>query len=47
MMLLIDLRKSARANKDFETADQIRDRIAAAGVELMDRKDGTSWRVQK
>ncbi len=45
MQLLIDLRASARQNKDFATADKIRHGLTAAGVTLEDRKDGTGWRV--
>ena len=45
MDLLIDLRKEARANKDFATADQIRDALKDAGVTLEDRAGGTEWTV--
>ena len=45
MELLIALRNDARANKDFELADQIRDQITAAGVTLEDRKGETDWRL--
>ena len=41
MDLLIDIRKEARAKKDFATSDQIRNRLAAAGVILKDEKDGS------
>ncbi len=43
MQLLIELRQSARANKDFATSDTIRDRLAEAGVALEDRAGGTEW----
>jgi cysteinyl-tRNA synthetase len=43
--LLIDLRAAARKNKDFATADRIRNDLAAMGVTLEDRKDGTGWRI--
>ena len=46
MQLLIDLRKEARAKKDFATADTIRDRLNALGIALLDKKDGTSWERQ-
>ena len=34
---------SARAAKDFATADAIRDRIKAAGIEVEDTPSGPSW----
>ncbi len=43
MQLLIDLRQQARANKDFDTSDKIRDQLAALKIQLKDGKDGTSW----
>jgi cysteinyl-tRNA synthetase len=45
---LIDARNAARKAKDFKEADRIRDELAAMGVELEDRKDGTTtWRVKR
>jgi len=41
--LLIELRNKARDNKDFETSDTIRDQLAAAGIQLKDGKDGTTF----
>ncbi len=43
MNLIIDIRKSARDNKDWTTADKIRDTLAELSVQLKDGKDGTSW----
>jgi len=40
MQLLIDLRKAAKAKKDFVTSDQIRNRLLEAGIQLKDEKDG-------
>ena len=40
---LIAERQSARANRDFSRADDIRDELAAAGIALLDGADGTSW----
>ena len=40
MALLIEMRKEARARKDFATSDQIRNKLAEAGVLLKDEKDG-------
>jgi cysteinyl-tRNA synthetase len=39
-------RIAARAAKDFTRADQIRDELAARGVELMDNPHGTDWRMK-
>lgn len=41
--LLIELRKEARANKDFALSDKIRDELAAKGVQLKDGKNGTEF----
>lgn len=41
--LLIDLRKEARAKKDFATGDHIRDRLDQLGIALLDKKEGTFW----
>ena len=43
MQLLIALRQTARANKDFATSDVIRDSLAAIGITLEDRAGGTQW----
>jgi cysteinyl-tRNA synthetase len=47
MSLLIDLRAQARQNRDWATADTIRDRLAEIGVSLEDRPEGTTWRLIK
>lgn len=41
LSLLIDIRKDARVRKDFATSDQIRNRLADAGIQLKDEKDGS------
>lgn len=44
LQLLVEIRKDARTRKDFATSDQIRNRLAEAGVLLKDEKDGSvSW----
>jgi hypothetical protein len=40
---LLELRARARAGRDWETADLVRDRLAAAGVEVRDGADGSTW----
>jgi cysteinyl-tRNA synthetase len=44
--LLIEQRITARDNRDFQRADQIRDDLEAQGVVLEDGPDGTRWRRQ-
>jgi cysteinyl-tRNA synthetase len=43
--LLIAIRAEARARKDYETGDSIRDRLAAIGIRLEDGKEGTTFEV--
>ncbi len=38
--LLIEMRRQAREKKDFAVSDQIRDQLAAMGVQLKDEKSG-------
>lgn len=40
---LIEQRQAARADRDFATADAIRDQLAARGIKLLDTKDGVRW----
>ncbi len=41
---LIEKRNAAKAERDFETADIIRDQLMAAGITIQDGREGTSWR---
>ncbi len=43
--LLIDLRAQARADKEWATADVIRNRLKELGIVLEDRADGTIWKL--
>lgn len=43
---LILERRAARANKDFARSDQIRDELAAKGVQLLDGPEGTTWKMK-
>jgi len=40
---LIARRDQARENKDYDTADEIRDQLDKAGIELSDGPSGTHW----
>jgi cysteinyl-tRNA synthetase len=45
---LLDARNAARKARDFKEADRIRDELKAMGVELEDKKDGTTlWKVKR
>jgi cysteinyl-tRNA synthetase len=43
---LLEERGAARADRDWGRADAIRDRIAAAGIEVEDTPDGPKWTVR-
>lgn len=46
MHLLAEIRKEAKAKKDFVTSDKIRKQLAGLGIEMKDEKDGSiSWSV--
>ncbi len=44
---LIEKRQQARKNKDFQTADKIRDDLKARGILLEDTPQGVKWSYQK
>jgi cysteinyl-tRNA synthetase len=44
--ILISLRADARERKDWQTADQIRQKLTDLGITLEDRSDGTIWKVE-
>ncbi len=43
--MVLELRAKAKANKDWATSDEIRDRLAKAGFEVKDTKDGAVWKL--
>ena len=43
---LLAQRQAARAEKDFATADRVRDQLAAAGIEIEDTAQGPRWSVR-
>lgn len=45
--MVLSLRAQAKAARDWTTSDHIRDELAAAGFEVKDTKDGTTWRLLK
>ncbi len=44
--LLLSLRATAKANKDWTTSDRIRDELTALGFVIKDTKDGAEWSLK-
>ena len=45
MQILLDLRQTARKNKDWGTADRIRDRLAELGIIIEDGPGGSTYKL--
>lgn len=45
MNLIIELRKEAKANKNFELSDKIRKGLTDVGIEIKDTREGTEWQI--
>ena len=43
----LDRRAQARADKDWATADAVRDRLTRAGIEVTDTPDGARWSLKE
>ena len=43
VQLLIEMRKTARDNRDWALSDKVRDELLVLGVQLKDGKEGTSY----
>ncbi|MDE6371001.1 MAG: cysteine--tRNA ligase, partial [Duncaniella sp.] len=46
MDLILEMRAKAKAEKDWATSDLIRDRLAEAGFNIKDTKDGAEWSLK-
>ena len=46
MQMILDIRATAKSNKDWTTSDKIRDSLSALGVAVKDGKDGASWELK-
>ena len=44
--LLLEIRKTAKANKDWATSDLIRNKMNEAGFDVKDTKDGFEWKLK-
>ena len=47
VVALIDKREQARRNKEWDTADRLRQELMARGIEVIDTKDGPMWHKAK
>jgi cysteinyl-tRNA synthetase len=45
MDLVLEIRNTAKQNKDWDTADKIRKQLKESGVEIMDDKNGSTYRI--
>ena len=46
MELVLKLRGNAKKNKDFSTADLIRDELDKVGIQIKDSREGSSWEIK-
>jgi cysteinyl-tRNA synthetase len=44
---IVGIREQLRAQRNYELSDLIRQNLAAMGVVLMDRPEGTGWKIEK
>jgi cysteinyl-tRNA synthetase len=47
IMKKIEEREKARAGKNYELADKIREELLKQGIVLEDTKDGIRWKIRK
>ncbi len=47
MELILELRKKARENKDWETADRLRDALQQMNIIIKDSKEGSTWEINR
>ena len=46
MQMILDVRATAKANKDWTTSDKIRDSLGQLGIAVKDGKDGATWELK-
>ncbi|MCR5192814.1 MAG: cysteine--tRNA ligase [Bacteroidales bacterium] len=46
MQMILDVRATAKANKDWATSDKIRDSLGQLGIAVKDGKDGATWELK-
>ena len=43
MKTILSIRQQAKQNKDYATADRIRDELAKLNIQIKDTKEGATW----
>jgi len=43
--VLLDMRVKAKADKNFQLSDELRNKLVAAGVKIKDGKEGSTWSI--
>jgi cysteinyl-tRNA synthetase len=46
MNVILEIRKKAREEKDWTTSDLLRDKLAEAGIQIKDSKEGVTYTIQ-
>ena len=47
MKILLELRNKAKQNKDYITADMIRNELDKISIQIKDGREGTTWNMKK
>ena len=45
ILSLIEARNEAKKNKDYELADSIRDDLLSKGIQIVDTREGTTYKI--
>ena len=45
--VILSIRQKAKLNKDYDTADKIRDELTKLNIQLKDTKEGASWEIKE
>jgi cysteinyl-tRNA synthetase len=43
--IMFEMRSEAKKEKNFKLSDEIRDKLIAAGLQIKDTKEGTTWKI--
>ncbi|MCX8081545.1 MAG: cysteine--tRNA ligase [Bacteroidia bacterium] len=45
MEIILEIRREAKEQKNYALSDRLRNKLSAAGIQIKDHKDGTSWNI--